>query len=152
MPHRRIHIVAGKRQAVLKALSDMYNLETPKGPLNPGPELALTRAGRGGQFLEGEAESWGEAPRGWTMVSSRGPLGRVLKAAPWGAPCLLGWTLIVVLWRSGWCPLLSGNRRHACGTTQRDPCSPGHRWTNGVGGYGASSPWPHMRSCVLAHT
>lgn len=52
MPHRRIHIVAGKRQAVLKALSDMYNLETPKGPLNPGPELALTRAGRGGQFLE----------------------------------------------------------------------------------------------------
>lgn len=59
MPRRRIHIVAGKRQAVLKALGDMYNLETPNSPLNPGPELALTRVGHGGQFPEGEAEPWG---------------------------------------------------------------------------------------------
>lgn len=35
MPHRRIHIVAGKRQAVLKALGDMYNLETPNKPPEP---------------------------------------------------------------------------------------------------------------------
>lgn len=102
MPHRRIHIVAGKRQAVLKALGDMYNLETPKKPLNPGPELALTRVGHGGQFLEEEAEPWGEAPEGWPVVSSGVPLGRVSKAAPQGAaPCLLGRTLRLVLWRSG---------------------------------------------------
>lgn len=89
MPRRRIHIVAGKRQAVLKALGDMYNLEAPKGPLNPRPELALTRAGHGGQFLEGEAEPWREAPGSWPVVSSRGLLGRVIKSAPWGGSLLI---------------------------------------------------------------
>lgn len=91
MPHRRIHIVAGKRQAVLKALGDMYNLETPKKPLNPGPELALTRVGHGGQFLEGEAEPWGEAPEGWPVVSSGVPLGEGQQGGPTGGCSLLAW-------------------------------------------------------------
>lgn len=57
MPHHRIHTVAGKRQAVLKALSDMYNSEAPyHSPLYPRPGLGLTRAGHGGQVQEGEAD------------------------------------------------------------------------------------------------
>lgn len=89
MPRRRIHIVAGKRQAVLKALGDMYNLETHSSPLNPGPELALSRAWWA--ISGGRSRALGEAPGGWPVVSSGDPLGRVSKAAPQGtAPCLLG--------------------------------------------------------------
>lgn len=43
--HRRIHTVAGKRQAVLKALGDMYNLQRP-GAQAPTPGLARPAWGR----------------------------------------------------------------------------------------------------------
>lgn len=52
VPRRRVHTVAGKRQAVLKALGDMYNSEAPQGPLYPRPGLGLTRAGHGGRIQE----------------------------------------------------------------------------------------------------
>lgn len=45
--------------------------------------------------------------------------------------------------------LIVSSRTEACGTTQQDPRSPGHRWTKGVDGYGAGSPWPYARA-VLA--
>lgn len=55
MPRRRVHTVAGKRQAVLKALGDMYNLEPPLPPY-ARPGLGLTRAGHDGRVQEGEAD------------------------------------------------------------------------------------------------
>lgn len=56
MPRHRTHTVAGKRQAVLKALSDTYNSEAPhQKPQYPRPGRGLTRAGHGGQVQEGEA-------------------------------------------------------------------------------------------------
>lgn len=57
MPRRRVHTVAGKRQAVLKALGDMYNLEPPcPRPPYARPGLGLTRAGYDGRVQEAEAD------------------------------------------------------------------------------------------------
>lgn len=48
-------------------------------------------------------------------------------------------------------PPLGQQRTDACGTTQRDPRSPGHRQTKGEGGSRARSPWPPT-GAVCWHT
>lgn len=93
MPRRRVHTVAGKRQAVLKALGDMYNLEPPL-PQAPvcqawaGPDQGRVRwASPGGRSRSCGISAPAGRCRGGPTVSSRGPPGRVIMVAPWWAPC-----------------------------------------------------------------
>lgn len=90
-----------------------------------------------------------EVSGGGPMVSSRGPLGRVIVVAPWWAPCWVE-SQYGCGEQSGWPPLRQ-QRTDACGTTQRDPRSPGHRQTKGEGGSRAGSPWPPA-GAVCWHT
>lgn len=62
-----------------------------------------------------------------------------------------GWSLSMAAGeQSGWPPLRQ-QRTDACGATQRDPRSPGHRQTKGEGGSRAGSPWPPA-GAVCWHT
>lgn len=86
--------------------------------------------------------------RGGPMVSSRGPLGRVVLLAPWWDPCWAD-SQSTAAEQSGRAPPRQQNGR--LWTTQQDPRSPGHRWTEGLGGCVAGSPWPYA-GAVCLHT